>query len=133
MNRAIVCLAISSFLLTVGCVAPQTIELVSDPPNAHVEVDGQYIGQTPLQYTFESPLAEKIWPWEATLVARMSGGGYEDDVREFKRHDPLPEKVMFVLKPIHGAAPPPRRDPPPEPTRPPPSEFTPVDDLKKDL
>ena len=113
-----------------GCVAPQTILLDSDPVGAHVEIEGEYIGLTPYEYTFDSPLAEKMWPWKATIVARKAG--FLDDTREFKVHDPLPEKIMFVLKADPNAT---KTQPKPNTNtnKKPPTDFTPIDGLKDDL
>ena len=88
--------------LATGCTAVHKISLESDPPGAHVEYNGIYVGVTPLEYEITSPYAEKIWPRDTILSANMSG--WQGVSRSYVYHDELPEKVVFVLQPITNPA-----------------------------
>ena len=83
-------------LVAPGCVAHHKIIMDSEPPGAHVEMNGEYLGATPVEYLLESRYAEKIWPEAVTLVARKAAG-WRPDVKEFAARSPLPGRIFFVL------------------------------------
>ena len=82
-------------LVAPGCVAHHKIIMESEPPGAHVEMNGEYLGATPVEYVLESRYAEEIWPEAVTLVARTAGWRF--DVKEFAARSPLPGRIFFVL------------------------------------
>lgn len=103
--------ALSLSLSFVGCVG-QTIrtsihgavtsEFISNPPGARIEVDGNYIGNAPLTYT---------WPWsyrdgsrfnnEVTIKAYPSGPGQFQQRKFFESHSRelpvIPAKIYFEM------------------------------------
>ena len=85
-------------LLAPGCVANHRIRLESDPPGVHVELNGEYIGQTPMDYVLVSPYAETIWPKEASFVGRKPGSGWKPAVKEFEARSKLPGRIFFLLE-----------------------------------
>ncbi len=82
--KALTALLLSAFL--VGCVA-QTIrssargsvssDFISNPPGARIEVDGNYIGNAPLTYS---------WPW-----SYRNGGRFNNEV-EIKAYPSGPKQ-----------------------------------------
>ena len=89
---------ISLLLVAPGCVAFHRITLESEPSGVHVEVNGEYVGQTPVDYFLESPYAETIWPYEVTIVGRKPQRGWKPDVKHFEARSQLPVKIFFVLE-----------------------------------
>lgn len=93
---------LGAWVLASGCTAIHVIEIDSEPPGAHIEINGDYVGPTPLAYELKSPLAEKIWPWETTVVAQKVG--WRTESKDFAVRDKLPQRIMFVLQSIDPAA-----------------------------
>ena len=92
-------LAILTLLLIgPGCVAHHKIIMESEPPGVHVEMNGEYLGETPIVYILESRYAETIWPKNVSLVARKAQPGWKPEVKEFEARSPLPGKILFMLE-----------------------------------
>ena len=86
-------------LVAPGCVANHRILLESDPPGVHVEMNGEYLGQTPMEYVLISPFAETIWPQSVRMVGRKPPRGWKPDVKQFDAHSQLPRRIFFRLEP----------------------------------
>lgn len=56
---------ISCLFVTSGCVQ-RKLTVKSDPPQAQVYFDGQYIGETPVDFDFE-------WYWEHSVELKKEG------------------------------------------------------------
>ena len=89
---------VTLLLVAPGCVAHHRIVMESEPPGAHVEMNGEYLGETPIVYILESPYAETIWPDEARLVARQTHSGWKPEVKHFDARSPLPGRIFFILE-----------------------------------
>ena len=91
-------------LVAPGCVANHRIRLKSDPSGVYIEMNGEYIGQTPMDYILVSPYADTIWPKEVKFVGRNGDRGWKPAVKHFKARSRLPGTIYFLLEPDHSKA-----------------------------
>ena len=91
-------LILTLLLVAPGCVAYHKIVMESEPPGVHVEMNGEYLGETPIVYILESRYAETIWPDEARFVARTAQGGWKPEVKQFEARSHLPGRIFFMLE-----------------------------------
>ena len=89
---------VTLLLVAPGCVAHHKIIMESEPPGVHVEMNGEYLGETPIVYILESRYAETIWPDEVRLVARKAQPGWKPEVKHFEARSRLPARVFFILE-----------------------------------
>ncbi len=85
-------------LVAPGCVAHHKIILESVPSGVHIEMNGEYLGETPIVYILESRYAETIWPDEVRLVGRNAQPGWKPEVKHFEARSPLPGRIFFMLE-----------------------------------
>ncbi len=85
-------------LVAPGCVANHRILLESEPSGVHVEMNGEYIGRTPMEYVLISPLAETIWPQAVRMVGRKPPRGWKPEFKQFRAHSQLPSRIFFRLE-----------------------------------
>lgn len=99
MREAVVFPAILILVgLAVGC-EPVThqVRISSDPPGARIELNGDYIGDAPIDYFFRSPLAENVWPEDTEIVAYPAESGQFVQNKSFRHHTRLPRHILFIM------------------------------------
>jgi hypothetical protein len=111
---------VTAMILLTGCVGREirstmhgamNTEFISAPPGAHIEVNGEYIGDAPMVYSWPrkyrdgSEFADKM-----TIRALPSGSGQFPQRKFFDsgwNKSAIPSRVYFDM---HAPAPPPKED-----------------------
>lgn len=80
------------------------IQVVSDPPGAHIEVRGDYLGDAPYTLNVDGwPGCDRQFENALTITALPNGDGYVQ-TKCFRQNDPIPERVIFVMG-LHNVRP----------------------------
>jgi len=94
-----------SLSLLVGCTSIYTVEVVTNPPGAVIEVDGEYMGKSPLTIELQGWSSTKTLARDYTINALpIQSGQYTQTKRlngwyEPSRHygNQVPKKIYFDL------------------------------------
>ena len=85
------------FLVTltfVGCTTPQHIRIESDPKDAHVYVNDEYVGKSPCRYKIENlDLVDTL-----EIRARIRGKEHDRTVVRKKPDGHFPDSYMLILE-----------------------------------
>lgn len=106
--KAAVYTLLTAVILT-SCSSTKMVRVISDPPGAHVSVNGNYIGQTPLEAKVEDGASGKFWlgtnkfnTIEVNPASHSTKAGQCGQMRQFSGTD-LPDSVFFNM--LEGCSP----------------------------
>ena len=93
---------LASLLLTSGCATTQyrAVSIISDPPGAKIEINNNYVGQTPLTTTLSYVVDYNDWPNQriysnyAIVAYPVNQGQY---VQSKQITWPLPNTIYFNM------------------------------------
>jgi hypothetical protein len=96
-------ISISVAALLTSCSSTRVVKVISDPPGAHVSINGNYIGQTPLETKLNDGASGKFWlgtekqnTIEVNPASQSSHVGQCGQYRRFQGTE-LPESVFFNM------------------------------------
>lgn len=81
-------------------------EILSDPPGARIEVNGNYIGETPARVTLDQAIGDHVVVGRQTITATPKEAGQYAQMKVFQgpeypfdpRKDVAPKTVFFNMK-----------------------------------
>lgn len=110
MNRNTIAVVLLAAASLAGCAAvrtsshgPVTTQFMSSPPGARIEIDGNYIGDAPLSYTWPSGYQNgERFRDQVTIKAYPSGPGQFPQKKFYESFSnvlpPIPQKVYFDMQ-----------------------------------
>lgn len=96
-----------SVLIFAGCSAsapvetstkpepPKTIQIVSEPAGARIEVDQDYVGNAPLE--IKVPQRDGNFTRSTTIQATPTSAGQVVQSKYFNYSSPIPSRVLFTM------------------------------------
>ena len=73
------------------------IEIISDPPGARIEVNGDYIGDAPMKYLVQFSDDLSVWPKTTRILAYPAVDGQYLQHKLYTGGQDLPGRVLFVM------------------------------------
>jgi len=74
-----------------------TIEVISDPPGARIEVNQDYVGDAPIAIEVRTTRGNESFFKEYTIRALPIIAGQETQTKYFRVYDPVPGRVLFDM------------------------------------
>ena len=98
MNYCISLFVYLSFLVGCHSTAMYTTKITSEPPGARIEVNNDYIGDTPLEMNWEGYTENDSFASNYTVRALPRAPGQEVQVKTFNWwYDKIPKHIFFDM------------------------------------